>query len=103
MKDGAAGENMIVSSPAAYTADELKGVMVFENPDGTSCRMRVYRPMAPCNEFSHYAQQSERLPAGLLKETLQFLDKGRRGFALTLEGAEQGHVLQGARVFLVGD
>ena len=60
---------------------------------------------APCREFSRFATQSQRedLPANKLKETLQFLGNGRRGFLLVLsEGQETAVVRRGDKVFVVG-
>jgi hypothetical protein len=46
----------------------------------------VIKFAAPCEEFSHYAanSQGDRLPAEELKATLQFLEDGRRGFLMKL-------------------
>jgi hypothetical protein len=46
----------------------------------------MVRFAAPCNEFSHFAAQSQhkKLPADELKSILQFLGNGRRGFLLVL-------------------
>lgn len=101
LTDGIAGENMIIRSRAAFSAEELQGLLVFVNPDGSECRMRLVKPMAPCNEFSHFARkETGRLPADVLKTTLQDLEGGRRGFALSLTGADSGRVQTGARLFL---
>ena len=104
LTDGIAGENMIVRSTAAFSADDLQGTLVFANPDGSECRMQHVKPMAPCNEFSHFVrQETGRLPANVLKETLQKLEGGRRGFALALSGADSGRVQAGARLYLETD
>ncbi len=101
LRDGIAGENMIIACDTLYAVDELAGTLVFENPDGTVCRMNNVRSMAPCDEFSHFAQQSaERLPAAVLKDTLQFLDDGTRGFALSLIETE-GRIVLGAKITLL--
>lgn len=104
--DGIAGENIVVFSDEPYTADDLRGELLIENPDGSHCRFRLNKAMAPCNEFSHFVHQAEdRLPSEILKETLQFLDGGRRGFTLTLvpgDGAP-GLVQPGAKLLLQPD
>lgn len=100
--DGIAGENILVTSGKAYSAEDLAGQLVFENPDGTRTVFRLNQAMAPCDEFSHYVHQADtRLPAAVLKDTLQFLDGGRRGFTLHLEEETAGRVLPGARVFIL--
>lgn len=101
LTDGIAGENLIVRSAAAPGAEELDGALVFVNPDGTECRVKLVKPMAPCNEFSHFVRkETGRLAPNVLKETLQSLEDGRRGFALSLDGAKTGRVQAGARLYL---
>ncbi len=58
--------------------------------------------MAPCDEFSHFARRaSTRLHAAVLKETLQFLDGGRRGFTLRLKKRGEAILSSGARLVLI--
>ncbi|HUF38394.1 MAG TPA: hypothetical protein VMN57_07720 [Anaerolineales bacterium] len=97
--DGVAGENLIVSGPLAPGPDDLRGRLVFENPDGSRFEFRLFKHMAPCSEFSQYVNGSSgSLPAEVLKETLQFLEGGTRGFALELVGAEEAWLTAGARL-----
>jgi hypothetical protein len=97
--DGAAGENLVVSGPEAPVSKDLQGRLVFENPDGSSFSFRLVKAMAPCNEFSHYVHRNgEKLPADVLKNTLQFLDGGTRGFALELVDSETARLVPGARL-----
>jgi len=99
LTDGVAGENLIVTGPGAPWPDDLKGTLVFENPDGSRYEFRLVKAMAPCNEFSHYVNRSTgQLPAGVLKETLQFLDGGTRGYTLQLAGGDEARLLPGARL-----
>lgn len=100
LADGVAGENLIISSGMAPGMEDLAGRMIFENPDGTSVEFRLFKAMAPCDEFSHYVNgAADRLPAQVLKETLQFLDGGTRGFALQLVGAFEARLLTGAKLY----
>jgi len=47
--------------------------------------------------------QDEKLPAGELKDILQFLNNGRRGFLLVLgKGQKEGTVRPGDKVFVLG-
>ena len=58
----------------------------------------------PCDEFSHFSalSQDKRLEPAKLKETLNFLNKGRRGFLLVLnEGQEPATIEPGDLVFAV--
>lgn len=99
--DGIAGENIIAAAEFPFMEGDLRGGLVFENPDGTRCRFRLNKAMAPCDEFSHFVHQAgNRLPPDVLKETLQFLDGGRRGFTLLLDEAGNARVLPGARILL---
>ncbi len=104
LENGIAGENLVILSDIAYTAGDLAGCLVFVNPDGSECCTRMYKAMAPCNEFSRFAQRATgRISPSVLKETLQDLDGGRRGFAILLAGDESGVVRTGARVYLERD
>ena len=102
---GTAGENIIIEYPGEIWLEDLEGQIGFENQD--TRQMLVLEDVlvaAPCEEFSHFAAQSqeEKLPAGELKEILQFLSDGRRGFLMVLkDGQEEGVVRPGDKVFVV--
>jgi hypothetical protein len=101
IRDGNAGENVIIRTDDALNLADLSGALVFENPDGSTYRFKVLKGMAPCDEFSHYVHQAkERLAPDVLKETLQFLDGGTRGFTLELLGVDAARVVPGTQVFL---
>lgn len=99
MQDGTAGENIIIACDDEIWLTDLGRVVEFHNPDsGEMITLEVTRIAAPCDPFSHFTANSQdhRLPAEVLKETLQFLDNGRRGFLLKLvEGDEAGTVRPG--------
>ncbi len=100
--DGIAGENILVASELAPTMADLAGVLRFDNPDGSSIECSCLKAMAPCDEFSHFARRaSTRLHAAVLKETLQFLDGGRRGFTLRLKKRGEAILSSGARLVLI--
>ena len=105
MIDGIAGENIIIEYDQEVWTDDLGQQIAIEN-EKTGFRMLLDLVCfaAPCDEFSHFATQSqdERLPAAELKATLQFLNKGRRGFLLVLrDGLEPATVQKGDKVFVV--
>ena len=106
MVDGIAGENIIIEFEEEIWLDDLGQQIAIENPrTGRRVLLNVIKFAAPCDEFSHFAAQSqrERLPAEKLKATLQFLGNGRRGFLLALsEGQDSGIVHPGDKVFVVG-
>jgi hypothetical protein len=102
---GSAGENIIIEYPDEIWLDDLNGQIAFENQEtGELIILDDVLVAAPCEEFSHFAarSQKERLPAGELKEILQFLNKGRRGFLMVLKESQgEGIVRPGDKVFVV--
>lgn len=106
MVDGIAGENIIIEFEDEVWPDDLGMQIVIENrTTGNRAFLDVVSFAAPCEEFSHFAAQSqdERLPAKELKSTLQFLNNGRRGFLLVLsDGQRSTEVQPGDRVYRIG-
>jgi hypothetical protein len=102
---GAAGENIIIEFPDEIRLDDLGGQIGIENQQtGHMLFLEQIQIAAPCEEFSHFAAQSqdEKLPTEELKDILQFLNNGRRGFLLVLRsGQEEGIVRPGDRVFSI--
>ena len=105
MVDGAAGENIIIEyEMEVWEADLGKKIGIESSVNGRMTLLDLVSYAAPCEEFSHFAVQSqhERLPAPELKAILQFLNNGRRGFLLLLhEGQEPATIQAGDRVFAV--
>jgi hypothetical protein len=105
MVDGIAGENIVIDYEDEVWSEDLGKRIAIENQDsGHMALLDLVSFAAPCDEFSHFAarNQHERLPAAKLKETLQFLGNGRRGFLLVLsEGQEATEVRRGDKVFVV--
>lgn len=105
MIDGIAGENIIIEYDQEVWIDDLGQQIAIENKEtGQVTLLDMVCFAAPCDEFSHFAAQSQdqRLPAAKLKSTLQFLNNGRRGFLLVMhEGQENSTVQPGDRVFTV--
>ena len=102
---GSAGENIIVENPKEIWLADLGSQIAIENQEtGQLLVLGEVQVAQPCDEFSHFATQSqdERLPAGKLKETLQFLGEGRRGFLFVLAtGQDEGIVRPGDKVYVV--
>lgn len=105
MVDGIAGENIIIDFEEEVWPEDLGQQIGIENAEtGELALFDLVRFAAPCNEFSHFAAQSQdkKLPADLLKSTLQFLGNGRRGFLLVLNDThEEVSVQPGDMVFVV--
>ncbi|HJW09716.1 MAG TPA: hypothetical protein VJ483_08790 [Holophagaceae bacterium] len=85
LTDGIAGENVIVDVDRTVGLDELAGGVLVRGQDGRELRFHRLNVAHPCAEFSHYALDlpPTTADAAVLKETLQFLDAGRRGFHMT--------------------
>lgn len=105
MVDGVAGENIIIQAEKEIWPEDLGQRLGFESSEtGDITFLDVVKFAAPCEEFSHFAAQSQhkRLPAAELKATLQFLGNGRRGYLLVLsDGHEPVNVQPGDRVFVI--
>lgn len=80
MHDGVGGENIIIACTEAYTPDQL-GMFLAIQRDDSLYRFRVVKVAAPCVEFSTFAAQ-QPISGEALKDTLQFLHEGRRGFLI---------------------
>jgi len=105
MVDGAAGENIIIEYDQEVWMDDLGEQIVIESAEsGSKTGLDVLKFAAPCKEFSHYAarHQDKELPAAAFKDTLQFLNHGRRGFLLALRDEQKTAIVQaGDRVYAV--
>lgn len=105
MLDGVAGENLIIEYEDEVWSEDLgKGIEIENQDTGHLALLDLISFAPPCDEFSHFVarSQQERLPAAKLKDTLQFLGNGRRGFLLVLsDGQETAEVRRGDKVFVV--
>ena len=105
MGDGIAGENIIIDCEVEVWPQDLGQQIGIENTDtGQLALLDMVSFAAPCQEFSHFAAQSQhkKLPADKLKSILQFLGNGRRGFLLVLNDIhDEVSVQPGDRVFAV--
>jgi hypothetical protein len=93
--DGCAGENILIESEGFYELGDLGQRLVIENAStGEKAVLRKLLAAVPCLQFSAYVLDKGRsaynaeLAAKDIKETLQFLQHGMRGFYATLEGGE---------------
>lgn len=84
---GCAGENLIAETEVMITADEITRGLVVTGPDGAEkVRLTVLKPAEPCRPFTAWAQ-GKQVESAVLKENLQFLQNGMRGFYLQAEGS----------------
>jgi len=93
---GCAGENILVESGARVRMEDLDGGVGFVTPDGREVvRLHVLQVAHPCRPFSGWALGGV-VETAVLKETLQFLEDGMRGFYCV--GVGSGIVSVGDRV-----
>jgi len=77
---GCAGENILVETDARITVDDLDHGVACVAPDGRELvRLDVLQVAHPCRPFTGWALGS-MVESDVLKESLQFLDGGTRGF-----------------------
>jgi hypothetical protein len=101
--DGCAGENILVEAENILKLADLgKRLAIQTQKTGDLIYLTRLKVAAPCVEFSLFAaNHGMALPAAQLKETLQFLDGGKRGFYATVVGqSDQMLVQAGDRVFV---
>src|ERR1041384_114034 len=93
---GSAGENSIADTGQMLQLSDVASGLAILAPDGRErVRLRVLQVAHPCRPFTGYALGSV-VESAVLKENLQFLDDGMRGYYCVAEGAgvvEMGDVL----------
>jgi hypothetical protein len=96
---GCAGENVIVTADQVFTYEDLAGGVAIVTADGTErVRLKVLQVAHPCRPFTGWALGG-RVESDVMKENLQFLDGGTRGFYCVGEG--MGTVSVGDRLVLL--
>ena len=84
---GCAGENLIAETGSQLHFDDVAGGLAILAPDGTErVRLKVLEVAQPCRPFTGWALGGA-VEAAVLKENLQFLEGGMRGFYCTAEGS----------------
>jgi len=93
---GCAGENIIVETEGRIAFEDLeRGVAVLARDGRELARLEVLQVAEPCRPFSGWALGGV-VEAQVLKETLQFLEGGTRGYYCV--GVSTGIVAVGDRV-----
>jgi MOSC domain-containing protein len=96
---GCAGENILAEAGGRITFDDLAAGVALASADGRELvRLDVLQVAHPCRPFSGWALGG-RVETDVLKETLQFLDDGTRGFYC--RGVGSGIVALGDRVVVL--
>ncbi len=78
---GIAGENIIVEVDDAILESQMEKTVAIRNSDGELIVIKGIFAMPPCEPFSRFCLRQDEVEASLMKETLQFLHYGTRGFA----------------------
>ncbi len=93
--DGIAGENVIIAVEEHLSPEMLSGRLAMRSAQtGQLFHLTGVLPIPPCSEFSHFAAGGP-LPPEALKDVLQFLDDGRRGFYALLNGQDEAIIRAG--------
>lgn len=80
---GVAGENLIAQTEQPLHLEDLASGLAVVAPDGQErVRLRVLETAAPCRPFTGWAL-GRAVESHVLKESLQFLENGMRGFYCT--------------------
>jgi hypothetical protein len=97
--DGCAGENILIETNGRVDWGRVAGGIAIQPAGADSpAWLRVNQVAAPCREFSGYVMDGPG--AAALKEVLQFLDDGLRGFYCALAGSEPVTIAVGDRVLI---
>ncbi len=84
---GCAGENIIATSDRRFSYEDLERGVAILSPEGKDrVRLRVLQVAHPCRPFTGWALGKQVEPEEL-KQHLQFLDNGMRGFYCVGEGS----------------
>ena len=78
--DGIAGENILVEFDDVLQLTDIEGRLSIRGDDGRTLEFARVEVAHPCVEFSRFCLADQDAPGLAVKETLQFLDGGRRGF-----------------------
>lgn len=81
---GVAGENIIVQYDELLRADGLGDTLLIRTHEGSMLTLEDVIPAPPCEPFTRYALADDFAPAQWVKETLQFLNDGLRGYYVTV-------------------
>ena len=98
--DGIAGENIIIENDHAYALDELTAPLIIQHSrSGAQYTFEVIKAITPCREYSQFCADA-RIAGQELKDTLQFLSDGRRGYKLRVVDDVQPMICAGDSVYL---
>ena len=104
LTNGIAGENILIDGKGRITLEDIRhGIAIRRSTDGRMVRLVDVSVAHPCVEFSHFALCRQRGEASNdeIKQTLQYLDDGIRGFYCILGETEPLTVATGDEVYAI--
>ncbi len=96
--EGCAGENILVATEKKVTSEMLSAGLAIQTTTGLAWLQEV-SVAAPCKTFSKYLSGSSE--PEIIKQTLQFLDNGTRGFYCVLAHDNAVKIAVGDEVLLL--
>lgn len=98
--DGIAGENILIETASPLSLADLGARLAFQG-SGPLVYLDDLLVARPCVPFAHFAHRASpgSLAADVVKETLQFLNEGKRGFYATAH--RPGVIAAGDQVYAV--
>jgi hypothetical protein len=93
MADGIAGENILIEVEGDLPEDVLDKEWILETNDGQHVRLDSVMVAAPCRPFSIFCAQAV-ITGDELKQTIQFLHDGRRGYYADLAQSDLSFYIQ---------
>jgi hypothetical protein len=94
---GCAGENLLAGADGVVALEDLRDGLVVVGADGAERqRLRVLEVARPCRPFTGWAL-GQQVDPEVLKDSLQFLDVGMRGYYCVAEGVAE--IAVGDRLF----
>ena len=83
---GCGGDNLVFAAASPLTLAHLQGELVLETQTGARGRIHHITAATPCLAFTRFALDQIQPDAAALKEALQFLSGGQRGFYADWQG-----------------
>lgn len=83
---GCGGDNIVFAAATPITLADLQGELMLETQTGERGNIHHITIATPCLSFTRYALNEANPGAAALKETLQFLSGGQRGFYADWQG-----------------
>lgn len=101
MLDGVAGENILLEVENPATMPDIVGkTLIIRNSQGVDLRLSDVVSAPPCREFSVFCSQRD-INGAELKETIQWLSNGRRGYYAELANPDENYfVRSGDELFI---